>query len=82
MSNLPTTELERTALGVNMIDYLTENGVLKTKSEGRRLIQQNGMSLNGEKVTDVAFALTEEAFKDGEAVIKMGKKKFHRVVLK
>lgn len=82
MSNLPTTELERTALGVNMIDYLTENGVLKTKSEGRRLIQQNGMSLNGEKVTDIAFALTEEAFKDGEAVIKMGKKKFHRVVLK
>ena len=82
MSNLPTTELEKSALGVNMIDYLTENGVLKTKSEGRRLIQQNGMSLNGEKVTDVAFALTEEAFKDGEAVIKMGKKKFHRIVLK
>ena len=82
MSNLPTTELEKSALGVNMIDYLTENGVLKTKSEGRRLIQQNGMSLNGEKVTDVAFALTGEAFKDGEAVIKMGKKKFHRIVLK
>ena len=82
MSNLPTTELGKENLGVNLIDYLTENGVLKTKSEGRRLIQQNGMSLNGDKVTDVAFTLTEEVFKDNEAVVKMGKKKFHRIVLK
>ena len=82
MSNLPTTELGKENLGVNLIDYLTENGVLKTKSEGRRLIQQNGMSLNGDKVTDVAFILTEEVFKDNEAVVKMGKKKFHRIVLK
>lgn len=82
MSNLPTTEIEKSNLGVNLIDYLTENGILKTKSEGRRLIQQNGMSLNGDKVTDIGFALTEEAFKDSEAIVKMGKKKFHRIVLK
>lgn len=82
VSNLPTTELSKENLGVNMIDFLTENGVLKTKSEGRRLIQQNGMSVNGGKVTDVAFALTEEVFKDGEAIVKMGKKKFNRIVLK
>ncbi|MFR9018466.1 MAG: tyrosine--tRNA ligase [Fusobacterium sp.] len=82
MSNLPTTEIEKANLGVSLIDYLTENGILKTKSEGRRLIQQNGMSLNGDKVTDIGFALTEEAFKDSEAIVKMGKKKFHRIVLK
>ena len=82
MSNLPTTEIGKDALGVTLIDYLTEEGVLKTKSEGRRLIQQNGMSLNGDKVTDVAYLLTEESFKDNEAVVKMGKKKFHRIVLK
>ena len=82
MSNLPTTEIEKANLGVSHIDYLTENGILKTKSEGRRLIQQNGMSLNGDKVTDIGFALTEEAFKDSEAIVKMGKKKFHRIVLK
>ena len=82
MSNLPTTEIEKDALGVSLIDYLTGEGVLKTKSEGRRLIQQNGMSLNGDKVTDVAYLLTEESFKDNEAVVKMGKKKFHRIVLK
>lgn len=82
MSNLPTTEIEKANLGVSLIDYLTENGILKTKSEGRRLIQQNGMSLNGDKVTDIGFALTEEAFKDNEAIVKMGKKKFHRIVLK
>ncbi len=82
MSNLPTTEIAKENLGVNLIDYLTEQGVLKTKSEGRRLIQQNGMSLNGDKVTDVAFILTEDVFKDGEAIVKMGKKKFNRIVLK
>lgn len=82
MSNLPTTEIEKANLGVSLIDYLAENGILKTKSEGRRLIQQNGMSLNGDKVTDIGFALTEEAFKDSEAIVKMGKKKFHRIVLK
>ena len=82
VSNLPTTEIEKANLGVSLIDYLTENGILKTKSEGRRLIQQNGMSLNGDKVTDIGFALTEEAFKDSEAIVKMGKKKFHRIVLK
>ena len=82
MSNLPTTEIEKANLGVSLIDYLTENGILKTKSEGRRLIQQNGMSLNGDKVTDIGFALTEEAFKENEAIVKMGKKKFHRIVLK
>ena len=82
MSNLPTTEIEKANLGVSLIDYLTENGILKTKSEGRRLIQQNGMSLNGDKVTDIGFALTEEAFKDSEAIVKMDKKKFHRIVLK
>lgn len=82
MSNLPTTEIEKANLGVSLIDYLTENGILKTKSEGRRLIQQNGMSLNGDKVTDIGFALTEETFKDNEAIVKMGKKKFHRIVLK
>ena len=82
MSNLPTTEIEKANLGVSLIDYLTENGILKTKSEGRRLIQQNGMSLNGDKVTDIGFALTEETFKDSEAIVKMGKKKFHRIVLK
>ena len=82
VSNLPTTEIEKANLGVSLIDYLTENGILKTKSEGRRLIQQNGMSLNGDKVTDIGFALTEEVFKDSEAIVKMGKKKFHRIVLK
>lgn len=82
MSNLPTTEIEKANLGVSLIDYLTENGILKTKSEGRRLIQQNGMSLNGDKVTDIGFALTEEIFKDNETIVKMGKKKFHRIVLK
>lgn len=82
VSNLPTTEFSQDNFGINLIDYLTEQGVLKTKSEGRRLIQQNGMSLNGDKVIDIGYTINEESFKDGEALVKMGKKKFHRIVLK
>ncbi len=82
VSNLPTTEFSQDNFGINLIDYLTEQGVLKTKSEVRRLIQQNGMSLNGDKVTDIGYTINEESFKDGEALVKMGKKKFHRIVLK
>ncbi|MCF2626139.1 tyrosine--tRNA ligase [Fusobacterium perfoetens] len=82
VSNLPTTEFSQDNFGINLIDYLTEQEVLKTKSEGRRLIQQNGMSLNGDKVTDIGYTINEESFKDGEALVKMGKKKFHRIVLK
>ena len=37
--------------------------------------------INGEKVTDIAFAITEDSFTDGEATIKKGKKVFHRIVL-
>ena len=52
--------------------------ILKTKSEGRRLIEQNGMSLNDEKITDVKFTLNENTL----GLLKLGKKKFYNIVKK
>ena len=48
------------------------------KSEGRRFIEQNGMSLNDEKITDVKFTLNDNTL----GLLKLGKKKFYNIVKK
>ncbi|WP_130892071.1 tyrosine--tRNA ligase [Fusobacterium ulcerans] len=82
MSNVPSVEIEEAALGTGFVDFLVEKGILKTKSEGRRLVQQNGINIGDSKVTDFAMPITKELFTDGEFLVKIGKKKYHKVVLK
>ncbi len=81
--NMPTTEIGAAEIeaGLSILDCLVMTGLAASKGEGRRLVQQGGVSLNGEKVTDIAFNLSASDFESGEAVIKKGKKVFHRVVL-
>lgn len=81
MSNVPTVTVSRDVLGTSLIDVLANNKIVPSKSEGRRLIQQGGLSINGEKVAEVARALTEEDFKDGSALIKRGKKNYNKIEL-
>ncbi|MHD0319320.1 tyrosine--tRNA ligase [Fusobacterium sp. THCT1E2] len=82
MSSVPSVEIEEAALGTGLVDFLVEKGILKTKSEGRRLVQQNGLNIGENKVTDFAMPITKELFTDGEFLVKIGKKKYHKVVLK
>lgn len=82
LSNVPTIEIEKNQLGVGIVDLMVELGLLKTKSEGRRLVQQKGLSIDDNKVEDFAMIINEELFKDGAIMIKQGKKKFNRIVLK
>ena len=65
--------------GRKLLDVLVAGKVFASKSEGRRLIQQKGLSLNDEKVTDADYVLSESDFKDGEAIIKKGKKKYYKL---
>jgi len=83
-ADMPTTEIEKAELtdGMSILDILVKASLAASKGEARRLVQQGGVSLNGEKVTDIAFMLTEANFENGEATIKKGKKVFHRIVLK
>ena len=81
MSNVPTVTVSRDVLGTSLLDVLANNKIVPSKSEGRRLIQQGGLSINGEKVAEVARALTEEDFKDGSALIKRGKKNYNKIEL-
>ena len=66
--------------GVNIIDLLVCCGLVKSKGEGRRLIEQGGVSLNGEKVTSFGALVSREQLCAG-VKIKKGKKVFHKAVL-
>jgi tyrosyl-tRNA synthetase len=68
----------RTTAPTNILDVLFEAGVVPSKSEARRLIQQGGVRVNGELVATNEFMIDVTA--DGEAVIQAGKRKFLRVV--
>jgi tyrosyl-tRNA synthetase len=64
-----------------LLDLLLDAGFIPSKGEGRRLIQQNGLYLNGQPVQDPACCLTSDDFTSGEAVVRKGKKAFHRILI-
>ena len=78
--NMPTIELTADDAGKKLVDVLVAAEVFGSKGEARRLIQQNGLSLNEEKVRDPDYALSDSDFRDGEAIVKKGKKKFYRLL--
>lgn len=64
----------RLACGQKLLDVLATGKVFASKGEGRRLIAQNGLSLNDEKVQDVDYILQESDFHDGTAIVKKGRR--------
>lgn len=68
--------------GVLLTELLLMSGMAPSKSEGRRMIQQNGISLNGVKVTDVNSIITTEQFNNNELIIQKGKKQFKKIIIK
>ena len=81
-NNMPTTELENVPEeGVQLLDAMVTAKLIASKGEGRRLIEQGGVSVNNEKVTDVYMVLTKVMLSEG-VKIKKGKKIFHKVTLK
>lgn len=82
MSAVPTVEIKKEELGCSIADLLVNTEILPSKSEVRRLIQQGGLTVNDEKITDVNTIITEEYFKDGSMMIRRGKKKYNRILIK
>lgn len=82
-SNMPTTELKAeqlTAGKIAVLDLLTACGLIATKSEGRRLVQQGGIVINDEKITGIERTYTTEDLKAG-LKIRKGKKVFHKATM-
>jgi tyrosyl-tRNA synthetase len=78
--NMPTIELTTEDAAKKLVDVLVAAEVFGSKGEARRLIQQNGLSINDEKVSDPDYTLSDGDFTDGEAIVKKGKKKFYRLL--
>jgi len=77
--NMPTTTMELSEADYGLLDVMMLAKLIPSKGEGRRLIEQGGVSVNDEKITDTAYRLTADAIREG-VVIKKGKKVYHRVV--
>ncbi|NLM36034.1 MAG: tyrosine--tRNA ligase [Clostridiales bacterium] len=81
LENVPTSAITKDALNRPILDVLVELKILPSKGEGKRLIQQNGLSINDTKIADINRVLVEEDFKNGYALIKRGKKNYNRIVI-
>ena len=82
---MPTEELSEEDLtddGIDLIGALVKTGLVATRSEGRRAIEQGGVSVDGEKVTDIKYVLTKEQLSGDGVVLRRGKKKFKKVCVK
>ncbi|EES50550.1 tyrosine--tRNA ligase [Clostridium botulinum] len=79
MSNVPTVTIVKEDLGSTVLDIIAKTKIVPSKKEGRRLIEQGGLSINGEKITDLTRTLNEDDFKDGSALIKRGKKNYNKI---
>ena len=80
-ANMPTTEVELEGAEIGIIDLMMACGLAASRGEARRLIQQGGVSVNGEKVPNQDFTVNADDLKAG-VKIRKGKKIFHKAVLK
>ena len=64
----------------NVIDVLMLSGIFESKSETKRLIEQNGVSINGEKVKSIDMIVTEDMLEDNALLIQKGKKRFIKML--
>ncbi len=82
--SIPFTEFDKSTFekGMGILDLLKEVGLTKSNSEGRRLIEQNGISMNDEKIKEIDKIVTINDFNDGKLMLRKGKKVYHQVRIK
>ena len=85
-SHMPTTELAEEDFDeegkIDLISLLVKAELVPSRSEGRRAIQQGGVSIDGEKITDIYHTVEKDAFAGEGIVLKRGKKKFKKICVK
>ena len=82
--NMPSTTLTEADFAdgeIGILDLMKKCGLIPSNGEGRRLIQQGGVSVDDEKVTDVYAKVAKSDFEKGYVVIKKGKKVYHKAIL-
>ena len=85
-SHMPTTEISEEDFDeegkIDLITLLVKAELVPSRSEGRRAIQQGGVSIDGEKLTDIYHTVEKDAFAGDGIVLKRGKKKFKKICVK
>ncbi len=77
LENMPTTKLED--VNISVVDAIVLTGIAPSKSQARTLINQGAISLNDEKISDINYKLSEKDLEQGFAILKKGKKVFHKL---
>ena len=82
LDNMPSTTLadaDFTDGSIDILEILVKAEITKSRGEGRRLVQQGGISVDDAKVTDFTLSFTQAALKEKPIVVKKGKKIFHKI---
>jgi tyrosyl-tRNA synthetase len=80
----PSFEIDSSLIknGINIIDLMVSTGLVSSKSDARRLIQGGGAYLNEEKITAMDRAINSSDVKDGAIMLRSGKKKYLKIIVK
>ena len=84
-AHMPSTEITNDDLkdgSIDLISLLVKSELVKSRSEGRRTIEQGGVTVNGDKINDINASFTETDLSAGEFVIRKGKKKYMKICFK
>lgn len=76
LDNMPTSKVEA---NTSILDAIIIAGMAPSKGQARTLIAQGGITLNDEKISDTNYVLSEKDFSDGYAILKKGKKVYHKL---
>ncbi len=85
ISNMPTAELVDADFvdgAIDIISILVKAGLVPTRNEGRRAIEQGGVSVNDAKVEDLKKTFTKADITEADFVVKRGKKNFKKIIVK
>ena len=76
LENMPTSKVDE---NISILDAIITARMAPSKGQARTLINQGGITLNDEKVADVNYVLSDDDFKDGYAILRKGKKVYHKL---
>lgn len=81
MANVPTCTLSKEIIGTKILDVLLAANIIPSKAEGKRLIQQGGLSVNDVKIDTMDVIVTEDFFSAGKMLVKRGKKNYNQIII-
>ena len=83
-SSIPSIEISQDEIskGINVVELFAKTALCSSKAEARRLVTQGGAVVNEEKISDIDAVIGSSYIKDGEIMLKAGKKRYFRLIIK